>query len=149
MEDKGRQWYERVEEMGGSVKAMESGFYLKEMAQGMLTYQQELESGERSLIGVNRFALEDEEVPITLFKPDPKTQERQIQRLNEVKKRRTEGNVQKALEGVRRTAEKKASGTMINIIPSILAAVKERATVGEIFSELREVFGEYEPSKIF
>ncbi len=149
LEDKGRAWYERVEEMGGSIKAIESGFYLSEMAKGMHKYQREIESGERSLIGVNRFALEDEEVPITLFRPDPKTQERQIQRLKDVKRRRSQRNVQRSLEEVTRTAEEKASGRMVNIIPSVLAAVREYATVGEIFSVLRDVFGEYEPQKIF
>ena len=149
LEEEGRKWYERVESFGGAVKAIESGFYLDQMAKGMHQYQREIESGERIVIGVNKYALEGEEIPIHLFKPDPRTEERQIQRLREVKSRRNNQKVEKCLGLVKETAEKKASGKNINIIPSILSAVKEYATIGEIFGLLREVFGEYQPPRTF
>jgi methylmalonyl-CoA mutase N-terminal domain/subunit len=149
LEDKGRKWYEKVEAMGGSIQAIASGFYLSEMARGMHQYQQEIESGQRTLIGVNKFTLDKDESVIKLFKPDPEDQKRQIGRLNDVKKRRSEYSVHNALGEIRRTAEEKARGRMINIIPPILDAVKEDATVGEIFAVLRDVFGEYQPSRKF
>jgi methylmalonyl-CoA mutase N-terminal domain/subunit len=149
LEDKGRKWYEKVEAMGGSIQAIASGFYLSEMARGMHQYQQEIESGQRTLIGVNKFTLDKDESVIKLFKPDPEDQKRQIGRLNDVKKRRSESSVHNALGEIRRTAEEKARGRMINIIPPILDAVKEDATVGEIFAVLRDVFGEYQPSRKF
>ncbi len=148
LEDEGKNWYERVEDMGGAIKAIESGFYLEQMANGMYRYQREIEKGERTLIGVNKFTL-DEEAPIKLFKPDPKTEEIQIQRLNDVKRRRSNLKVTKSLENIRRAAEEKANGRIINIVPPILSAIKEYTTMGEIFNVLRDVFGEYKPTKIF
>lgn len=149
LEEEGRKWYERIEGMGGAIKAIESGFYLDQMAKGMRQYQQEIETGERTLIGVNKYALEGEEIPIHLFKPDPKTEERQIQKLREVKSRRSNQNVEQCLGRIRETAERKASGKDTNIIPSMIEAVKEHATIGEIFDVLRDVFGEYHPPRTF
>lgn len=149
IEEEGRKWYERIEDFGGAIKAIESGFYLDQMAKGMHKYQQEIESRERIVIGVNKYALEGEEVPLHLFKPDPKTEERQIQKLREVKSRRSNQNVGRCLARIRESAEKKASGKDSNIIPSILSAVKEYATIGEIFDVLRDVFGEYHPPGTF
>jgi methylmalonyl-CoA mutase, N-terminal domain len=149
LEDKGRKWYEKVEAMGGSIQAIASGFYLTEMARGMHQYQREIESGQRTMIGINKFALDQDESPIKLFKPDPDDQKKQIERLNAVKKRRSQAAVHTTLGEIRRTAEEKARGRVINIIPPILDAVKNDATVGEIFGVLRDVFGEYQPSKKF
>lgn len=142
MEERARYWYDKVEAMGGAIPAIEKGFYLKEMADGMYRYQKEIESGERTVIGVNKFVME-KEVPINIFKGDPEAERKQIERLNKVRQERDKVKVESALAKVRKVAEAKAAGKEENIVPSILEAVRAYATVGEIFGLLREVFGEY------
>jgi len=142
MEERARYWYDKVEAMGGAIAAIEKGFYLKEMSEGMYRYQKEIESGKRPVIGVNKFVLQ-KEVPIKLFKGNPEAERRQIDRLNRIRQERDQARVESALANVRRIAEAKAAGKEENIVPSILEAVRAYATVGEIFGLLREVFGEY------
>lgn len=147
MEERARYWFDKVEAMGGAIAAIEKGFYLKEMAEGMYRYQKEVESGERPVIGVNKFALE-KEFPINIFKGNPEAERRQIERLNQVRQERDKGKVEGALAKVRKVAEAKAAGKEENIVPSILEAVRVNATVGEIFGLLRDVFGEYRQPSI-
>ena len=147
MEEKARYWYDKVEAMGGAIAAIEKGFYLKEMADGMYRYQKEVESGKRPVIGVNKFVLE-KEVPIKIFKGNTEAERRQIERLNKIRKERDRVKVEQALAKVREVAEAKVAGKGENLVPSILEAVRVYATVGEIFGLLREVFGEYRPSAI-
>jgi methylmalonyl-CoA mutase N-terminal domain/subunit len=147
MEEKARCWYEKVEAMGGAIAAIEKGFYLKEMADGMYRYQKEVESGKRPVIGVNKFVLE-KEVPIKIFKGNPEAEKRQIERLNRIRMERDPAKVESALAKVRAVAEAKVAGKDENIVPPILEAVRVYATVGEIFGLLREVFGEYRPSAV-
>ncbi len=147
VEEKARYWYDKVESLGGAIAAIEKGFYLKEMADGMYRYQKEVESGERPVIGVNKFVLE-KETPIKIFKGNPEAERRQIERLNKVRAERDRLKVAQTLAKVREKAEAKVGGRDENIVPSILEAVRACATVGEIFGLLREVFGEYRPSAI-
>jgi methylmalonyl-CoA mutase N-terminal domain/subunit len=142
MEERARYWYDKVEAMGGATAAIEKGFYLKEMSEGMYRYQKEIESGKRPVIGVNKFVLQ-KEVPIKIFKGNLEAERRQIERLNKVRQKRDQVKVESTLASVRRAAEAKAAGKEENIVPSILEAVRAYATVGEIFGLLREVFGEY------
>lgn len=142
-------WNQRVilrgpRKKGREADSVESGYYLDEMAKGMYVYQREIENGERVIIGVNKYALE-EEIPIKIFRGDPGAEEKQIERLRSIKGKRSDRKVRRRLEKVRKVAEEKAGGKTINIIPSILSAVEEYASIGEIFHELREVFGEYRP----
>jgi len=144
IEEKARDWYDKVEALGGAVAAIEKGFYLKEMAEGMYRYQKEVDSGERTVIGVNRFVLEKEPA-INIFKGDREAERRQTERLNNIRQNRDKAQVEKALAEVRRVANTKAAGKGENIVPSMLEAVRAYATVGEIFGVLREVFGEFQP----
>jgi methylmalonyl-CoA mutase N-terminal domain/subunit len=136
-----------VEEQGGAIAAMEKGYYLREMAEGMYRYQREVESGQRTMIGVNKLVVE-KEVPIKLFTGDPEAERRQVERLNKVRKERDPSDVEKSLEKIRKIAESKAAGRNGNIVPAMIEAVKAHATVGEIFGLLREIFGEYKPPTI-
>ncbi|MBI5969425.1 MAG: methylmalonyl-CoA mutase, partial [Deltaproteobacteria bacterium] len=147
LEEKGRECYQKVEEIGGALAALEKGYYLREMAEGMYRYQREVESGQRSIIGVNKYVLE-KEVPIKLFTGDPEAERRQIERLNKARRERDQARVEKSLIEVRKVAESKAAGRDGNIVPAMLEAVKAHATVGEIFGILREIFGEYKPPTI-
>jgi methylmalonyl-CoA mutase N-terminal domain/subunit len=148
VEEKARHWYEQIENMGGAKAAVESGYYLKEMAKGQYQNQKEIESGERKVIGVNTFAL-NRKVPIPLFKGDPKGEAKQIGRLNKIRQKRDKARAIKSLDELSKTAEKKARGDEMNIVPAVLEAVRAHATEGEIFATLRKAYGEYRPPAVF
>ena len=147
IEEKANECYRQVKDMGGAAAAIENGFYLKEMSDGMYRQFTEVESGERTLIGVNKH-IRETETPIDIFKGDPEAEQRQIDRLNESRTNRDQKRTAAALAEVRRVAEAKNMGNRENIVPSFLEAVRARATVGEIFDELREVFGEYQAPNV-
>jgi methylmalonyl-CoA mutase N-terminal domain/subunit len=142
IEDKAYDWYRQVEDMGGPVAALENGFYLKEMSDGMYRQFTEVETGERTVIGVNKH-IRDTETKIDIFKGDPEAEQRQVNRLKEARANRDQTRVTAALAEVRRVAEVKKKGERENIVPSFLEAVRARATIGEIYDELRDVFGVY------
>ncbi len=148
VEEKACYWYEQVEEMGGAKVAIDSGYYLKEMAKGQYQNQKEIEGGERKVVGVNTFVL-DKKVPISLFKGDPKGEAKQIGRLNKIREKRDKARATRSLDELSKTAEKKARGEEINIVAAMLDAVRAYATEGEIFGALRKVFGDYRPPAVF
>lgn len=148
VEEKARYWYEQVLDGGGARTAVDSGYYLKEMAKGQYQNQKEIESGERKIIGVNTFAL-DQRLQIPLFKGDPRGEARQVERLNQTRLKRDKMMVARSLDELSRTAEGKSKGENLNIVPATVAAVRAHATEGEIFAALRRVYGEYTPPKIF
>ena len=150
IEEKAFEYFKKIEEMGGAVTCIKKGVYLQEMAKGMYQQQQEIERGERIVIGVNKFQLEEEEEPETkIFYPDPQAEKRQIERLRGVKARRNNEAVSQCLVRIKEVAEKKASGQDENIVPSMIDAVKAYASIGEIFDVLREIFGEFSPEASF
>jgi methylmalonyl-CoA mutase N-terminal domain/subunit len=134
--------------MGGAKAAIDSGYYLKEMAKGQYQNQKEIESGERKVVGVNTFVL-DRKVPIPLFKGDPKGEAKQIGRLNKIRQKRDKARATKSLDELSKTAEKKVKGEDLNMVPAMLEAVRAYATEGEIFAALRKVYGEYRPPAVF
>lgn len=126
--------------MGGAVAAIEKGFIQKEIQDSAYRYQKEIESGERVVVGVNRFQM-PEEKPTDLLRVDPAVRTAQIKKLEALKKERDNTKVAQALAKLKKIAE--GDG---NLMPPILDAVKTYATLGEICNVLREVFGEYQPS---
>ena len=142
LEGGARYWYDQVEARGGALKAVESGYYLQEMADGMHRYQREVEKGERSIIGVNKYRI-DETEDIELFQNDPRSELRQIETLRQVRRERDNPKVEQCIGEIRSVAEKKAAGQTVNIVPAMIEAVKSCATIGEIHGALRDVFGEY------
>lgn len=147
IEDEALKCYEHIEAMGGAIAAIKNGYYLQEMADGMYKYRQEIESGERLVIGVNKFRLE-EEPTIKIFTVDPEAERRQNEHLQEVRSKRDQTAVDSCLSRIREVAERKISGEKENIVPSIIDAVRAYASIGEIFAVLREIFGEYQPERI-
>jgi len=123
------------------IPAIENGFIQKEIQDAAYRYQKEIESNERIIVGVNKFVT-NEETPKNLLKIDPELQRFQIQKTNAVKKQRNNQAVREKLELLRETAHR----TEQNLMPPILAAVKEYATLGEICGILRQEFGEYQES---
>ena len=138
MEAQMRKTMEELESQGGIVKAIEEGALQRRLAKQSFELQERISKGDRVLVGVNRFSSEEEEKPIEFYRPDPKTRESQIQRLNAVKADRDSQKVEEALRGLRRAAEGAE-----NIFPALFTAVEARATIGEMISAMKEVFGEF------
>ncbi|MEM3728587.1 MAG: methylmalonyl-CoA mutase family protein [Candidatus Bathyarchaeia archaeon] len=144
IEEKAAQYIERIDEMGGAVAAIEKGFMQKEIMESAYRYQKEVESKKRIVVGVNEF-ISEEKTPIKILRIDPEIEKTLIKRLNEVKRQRNNTKVKEALDNLRKAAEKEDA----NLMPFIIQAVKEYATLGEICDILRQVFGEYKPPSIF
>ncbi|NLL61596.1 MAG: methylmalonyl-CoA mutase family protein [Candidatus Atribacteria bacterium] len=130
----------KIDQLGGSPKAIEKGFIQREIQNSAYQYQKDIEEKKRIVVGVNQFQSEEEPMK-DLLKVNPEIEKRQTEKLNKMKKKRNEAKVQKELKLLRKTALSKQ-----NIMPSILNCVKCYATLGEICDELRSVFGEYRES---
>src|SRR6267378_5885962 len=112
--------------MGGMVKAIETGYPQREIAEAAFHYQRQLEQGIKTVVGVNKYSI-PEEIPIPTLKIDPAIEEKQIQRVRKVKRERNSVSVKDAL---RRVAEACRSGE--NLMDPICEAVRHDATVGEV-----------------
>jgi len=143
IEAEAKAYIDKIEAMGGAVKAIEAGYMQREIQEAAYRYQRQVESGERIIVGVNKFTVE-EEPPKNLLKVDPKVQEAQIAKLRKLKAERSQAEVDARLADLRAAAQSTA-----NLMPPILAAVKAYATLQEICDVLRDVFGEYQPSEEF
>ncbi|MBP8613298.1 MAG: methylmalonyl-CoA mutase family protein [Firmicutes bacterium] len=135
------EYIQKIDDMGGAVKAIENGFMQREIQDSAYRYQKAVESKERLVVGVNCFEVEEGQ-PKNLLKVDPAIGESQKERLSDLKARRDGLAVANALEAV----EKAAKGDD-NLVPPIVQAVKVYATIGEICDVLRGVFGMYRPSQ--
>jgi methylmalonyl-CoA mutase N-terminal domain/subunit len=139
IEREARALIERIDQMGGTLKAIESGFIQSEIQNAAYAFQKEVESGKRIIVGVNRYQTGDS-APVETFQLDPALDQQQIQRLREVRASRNP----KLLESRRKALEEAARGTD-NLMPHIVSCSEAYATVGEISDSLRSVFGEYRP----
>ncbi len=131
------QLMEKIEALGGAVSAIEQGFIQNEIAQSAYNYQRHIERNEKIIVGVNKFALEKEE-KVPPFKIDDSIREQQSERLQNLKERRNYNAVKLSLEEVRQCAV-----TGANLMPTVVTAVENFCTLGEISDVLRNVFGEY------
>jgi methylmalonyl-CoA mutase N-terminal domain/subunit len=125
-----------VEARGGAVAAIESGFVQRRIHESALAWQRAVEKGDRVVVGVNRFRVEDR--PPEIFRPDPEAREQVLADLAAVRKERDPARVESALAAVADAARGKQ-----NVMPPIVAAVERLATLGEICSTLEQVFGRY------
>jgi methylmalonyl-CoA mutase N-terminal domain/subunit len=138
VEAKAQEYIDQIDRMGGAVAAIEKGFIQKEIAASAYKFQQEIEKGQRIIVGLNRFQTHEEK-PTGLLKVDPEVGAKQIARLQELKAARDNAAVAQALAELKAAAQ----GTDA-LMPPILKAVKALASLGEVCDTLREVFGEYE-----
>jgi len=138
LEEKAMTLFEKVQAMGGAIASIEQGFQIREIARSALKHQQQVESGERVMIGVNKYR-GNEAVHLEVRRPDEKDVERQIERLNKLRKERDNDEVKIALNGLKEAAREGA-----NLVLPALATVKAYATIGEMCDVLRDVWGEYE-----
>ena len=133
----------KVEALGGSISAIEKGYYLSAITEGALRRQREFDKGARVAIGVNKYRTE-EKISFGAFRIDPTIEQKQIGRLAQVKRERNGKAVRETLEYIREVAEGEG-----NLVPPVLEAVRAYATVGEICDIFRKVFGEYEAREYF
>jgi methylmalonyl-CoA mutase, N-terminal domain len=138
MEEGTRQYWATIDRMGGMVEAIERGYPQKEIAEAAYQFQQAVERREKVIVGVNDFVQQDEP-PIEILYIDETTAEKQIRRLEQLRKTRDNDRVARTLDALRQTA--RGSG---NTMPAILDCVRAYATVGEMCDALRQVWGEYE-----
>ncbi len=137
MEAKAWEYIHKIDELGGIVRAIELGYPQKEIAEAAYSYQREVDSGKRVIVGVNKYVTE-EEIPVEILKIDEAREQAQIRRLREIKKTRDNSKVRKCLDELKRASEENR-----NLLPYILDAVKSYATLQEICDVWRQVFGEY------
>jgi len=141
IEERAMKYIEKIDSVGGAPKAIE--YMQKEIQKSAYQYQLDIESGAKTVIGVNKFTMATEK-PKGLLKVDPAVGERQVARLAKMRAERDNAQVDAILGKLR-----KASGTNENLMPYFIEAVKNYATLGEICGVLREEFGEYRQQIVF
>ncbi|MDD6135375.1 MAG: methylmalonyl-CoA mutase family protein [Selenomonadaceae bacterium] len=132
-------YIKKIDDLGGAVAAIEKGYIQKEIQDSAYKWQMDVESGARTIVGVNKFQME-EEPPKGLLKVDEAVGERQKAKVEAMKAKRDNEAVKAALADLKKACQDENE----NLMPHILAAVKTYATLGEICNVMREVFGEYE-----
>jgi methylmalonyl-CoA mutase, N-terminal domain len=137
MEADAMTYIRRIDEMGGMLKAIDTGYPQREIAEAAFAYQRQLEKNEKVVVGVNKYSI-PEEIPIATLKIEKELEEKQIQRVRKIKRERNSTSVKDALK---RVAEACRSGE--NLMPPICEAVRNSASVGEISDIFRAEFGVY------
>ncbi|MFB6152706.1 MAG: methylmalonyl-CoA mutase [Halodesulfurarchaeum sp.] len=140
LEAEARDLIQEVDDRGGMQAAIEDRWVQRQIQDVAYERQRRIDEGERIIVGVNEFEVEDEEPTVDIQEVSEEEQERKVEGLEAVKAQRNDEAVQAALDRVREAAQGEE-----NLMPPILEAVKAYATVGEISDQLRDVFGEYEP----
>lgn len=138
MEERAYAYFERLDDLGGMVSAIERGYPQNEILDAAYRYQREVDLKERIIVGVNEYATEEAQ-PIETMKIGADTENIQLERLEKLKRKRDRYGVEKSLDALKRGAESDAA-----LMPLILHAVKHYATVGEISWAMAQVFGTYE-----
>ena len=139
MEKGAEEYFQKIDELGGVIPAIEKGFFQKEIAQAAYRYQVEIENKDRIIVGVNEFQDKDEKIDIPLLQVSPEVEKQQKERLQVLKRERDNNKVQSLLKELKQAAIENR-----NLVPVIVEAAKAYATVGEMVNTLKEVFGEYQ-----
>src|SRR5207253_6269930 len=142
LEQQAYEYFDRIEEFGGVIPAIKANFFQGEIARASYWYQQEVDEGRKTMVGVNNYVI-DEPIEIPILEMDPRGEERQRERLSTLRARRDPDRWQAALENVRRIAE-----SSDNIMPALIEAAHAYATLGEISDVLKGVFGVQQFSNI-
>jgi methylmalonyl-CoA mutase N-terminal domain/subunit len=137
-EQEARTYFDRIEQKGGMIAAIEAGFFRREIADAAFAYQRDVDAKRKLIVGVNAF-VEPDEKPIETLVIDDTVENEQVARLRERKAKRDGEAVRHSLDTVRRTA-----ATKENLMPTLLEAARARCTVGEIMHALADVFGRYD-----
>lgn len=143
MEEAAWDYIQKIDNLGGMVRAIEKGFPQQEIADASYRYQQGVEAGEQVVVGVNRFVAEaDGPIPLLQIDPD-EAAHRQVEKIHHLKKQRDNGRVEQTLDAIRRASDGSDPWGRNLLMPKILDAVRAYATLGEIMGVFREAWGEY------
>ena len=143
MEEKAFEYIEKIDAMGGMLAAIDLGYPQREIADAAFTYQQRVDSGDHTMVGVNKYVSAEKEV-IPVLKIDDQLEEEQIKRLREVKRTRDNREVRRCLDELQACCRRGD-----NVMPYVIDAVKAYASVQEICDVYREVYGEYRDPGIY
>ena len=139
LEAKAKAYIDKIDDLGGALEAIEQGYIQREIQESAYRYQQAIEKNEQIIVGVNKFAIDREQMP-ELLRVDESVAHKQRERLAALRRRRDNAAVQQSLQNL----EQAARGSD-NLMPHILTAVEAYSTTGEICHALRRVWGEYQP----
>lgn len=142
MEREAQHIFDAINAQGGVIAAIRNGYFHREIADAAYRYQQEIDRGERIIVGVNAFQ-DDEPITIPILQMDPEGEKRHLERLNRVRRERDQELVKRRLAELRAAAQ----GTE-NMMPAILECVRAYCTLGEMCDVLREVFGVYQQDSV-
>jgi methylmalonyl-CoA mutase N-terminal domain/subunit len=143
IEEESVKYIEKIDDMGGAVQAIEKGYMQREIVESAYQHQREVENKQKTIVGLNQFKTE-EETPIRILRVNPEVEKNQIEKLQFLKRKRNQKKVAVTLDQLRKAAE-----ANVNLMPCIVRAVKEYATLGEICNVLREIYGEHKASTVF
>jgi methylmalonyl-CoA mutase N-terminal domain/subunit len=138
LEAKAKAYIDKIDELGGVLTAIEQGYVQREIQESAYRYQLEIERNERLIVGVNEFTVEEEVMP-EILRVDESVGRKQSERLAALRSRRDGAAVRQALDDLEQAAQ-----GCDNLMPYILTAVEAYATIGEVCSTLRHVWGEYQ-----
>ena len=139
IEKRAFEYIEKIDKMGGMLKAIESGYVQREIAESAYNYQKAVENEEQIVVGVNKFVIEEDKKDLEILKINEEVEKRQVEKLKKMKEKRDNTAVKDKLKALKKAAE----GTN-NLMPYILDCVRVYCTLGEMADTLREVFGEYQ-----
>ena len=143
MEEGAMKYFDDIKNKGGVIECIENGYFQKEIANSSSDYNNQLESSNRYVVGMNKFVKENEEIDIPILKISKKVEEEQINKLKKIKKKRDESVVNDKLLKI-----KKASQTKENLVPLIIEAALDYATLGEIVEAMKSEFGEWQEKSV-
>ena len=138
LEEKAYQIFNEIDDLGGVVECIEMGYFQKKIANSSIDYQKKVESRDRFIVGVNEFVKENEEIDIPILKIRKEVEDEQIQKIENIKEARDNDIVEEKLKAITLACTSKD-----NLIPLIIEASQAYATLGEIVSAMKEVFGEW------
>ena len=140
---------ETVERLGGVIKCIENGYIKKTLLEDAYKWKKDFEAGKKIRVGANFANSEDEEMPpVRVYRADPKVERERIEAVQELRRKRDNNRVKKAIDEIKATAALPATPTN-NLMPALMEAVEAYATIGEVHGCLREVWGEYREANIF
>jgi methylmalonyl-CoA mutase N-terminal domain/subunit len=138
MEEQAFKYFDKIDNMGGIIPAIEKGFMQKEIADSAYKHQKEVENKQRTIVGVNDYTVEQDWIPCPLLRIPPHVEKQQLARLQKLRKERNQQKAKQVLDKLHGDADKNK-----NLMPTIIEAIKAEATLGEITDVLKQVYGEY------
>ncbi len=144
LEKEAEEYFQRIEDMGGVVEGIKNGFFQKEIARAAYKHQQELDNNERIIVGVNKFVDPDEKVDIPILQIGAEVQDRQIQKLKDLRERRDNAKVEECLNKLRQVCENDE-----NVMSQLIECAHADVTLGEMVGLMEEVYGTYVETAYF